>query len=136
MIRAGIIAMLFLSCTQKTKVPENILPPYKMEKLFLDILKADEFFNQKQADSATRDSFNRFNLYQSVFRLHKTNKEIFQKSFIYYENHPDLLKIVLDSIYSEASKRPEEKKTPKIDSVKKLNLKSRIIQRNKRTLPR
>ena len=136
MIRAGIIVVLFLSCSQKTKVPDNILPPYKMEKLFLDMLRADQFFIQKQADSATRDSFNRFNLYHSVFRLHKTNKETFQKSFIYYENHPDLLKIVLDSMYKEASKTPEERKMQKIDSAKKLDLKSRIIQRNKRTLPK
>ena len=136
MIRAGIIAMLFLSCSQKTKVPDNILPPYEMEKVFLDMLRADEFFNQKQADSATMDSFNRFDLYQSVFRLHKTNKEIFKKSFIYYENHPDLLKVVLDSMRIEANKGSEDKTTQRIDSAKRLDLKSRIIKRNKRTLPK
>ena len=107
MIRVSIIALLlFFSCKQKTKVPDTILPINKMEKVLMDILLADEFYNQKQADSATIDSFNRTNLYKAVFTLHKTNKDEFRKSLNFYEGHPDLLKTILDSVRSKANKKP------------------------------
>jgi len=107
MIRVSIIALLlFFSCKQKTKVPDTILPVNKMEKVLMDILLADEFYNQKQADSATIDSFNRTNLYKAVFTLHKTNKDEFRKSLNFYEGHPDLLKTILDSVRSKANKKP------------------------------
>ena len=107
MIRVSIIALLlFFSCKQKTKVPDNILPVDKMEKVLMDMMLADEFYNQKQIDSATIDSFSRTNLYKAVFTLHKTNKEEFRKSLNFYESHPDLLKTVFDSLHSKANKKP------------------------------
>ncbi len=110
MIRVSIIALLlFFSCKQKTKVPNTILPIDKMEKILLDMLRADEFYNQKQTDSATIDSFSRTNLYKAVFTLHKTNKNEFNKSLNFYESHPDLLKIVFDSMHSKVNKRPPVK---------------------------
>ena len=106
MIRVSIIALLlFFSCKQKTKVPDTILPVNKMEKVLMDMLLADEFYNQKQTDSATIDSFSRTNLYQAVFTLHKTNKEEFRKSLSFYESHPDVLKTVLDSLHNKANKK-------------------------------
>ena len=113
MIRIGIIALiLFFSCTQKTKIPDAILPPEKMEKLLMDMLRAEEFLNQRQPDSATVDSFNRIKLYQSVLTLHKTTKEDFKKSFTFYEAHPDLLKTVLDSMHSIATRSELQTKIP------------------------
>ena len=107
MIRVSIIALLlFFSCKQKTKVPDTILPVDKMEKILMDMMLADEFYSQKQIDSATIDSFSRTNIYKTVFTLHKTNKEQFRKSLSFYESHPDLLKTVLDSMHSKANKRP------------------------------
>ena len=105
MIRIVVIVVIFFfSCVQKTKVPENILPPDRMDKLLTDMILAEEFFTQKQSDSAFRDSLTRFNLYRSVLEANKTNKEDFKKSFIYYESHPDLLKTVLDSMHSRVNK--------------------------------
>ena len=114
MIRFCIIALfLFFSCKQKTKVPDNILPVDKMEKVLIDMLRADEFYNLKQSDSATIDSFRRTNLYKAVFTLHKTDKEEFRKSLNFYESHPDLLKTVLDSMHSKATQKlPVKIETP------------------------
>jgi Domain of unknown function (DUF4296) len=107
MIRVSIIALfLFFSCKQKTRVPDTVLPIDRMEKVLRDMLLADEFYNQKQADSATMDSFSRTNLYKAVFTGHKTNKDEFRKSLNFYQSHPDLLKIILDSAHSKANKQP------------------------------
>ena len=110
MIRVSIIVLLlFFSCKQKTKVPDNILSVDKMEQVLIDMLRADEFYNQRQLDSATIDSFSRTNLYKAVFTLHKTNKEEFRKSLSFYESHPDLLKTVLDSMHSKVNLKPSVK---------------------------
>src|SRR5215204_1626729 len=100
MIRIGILAVvLFFSCSQKPKVPDTVLPPDKMEKLLMDLLRAEELLSKIEVDSALGDSINRISLYQSVLAFHKTDKENFKKSFTYYENHPQLLKPILDSMY-------------------------------------
>lgn len=119
MIRVGVIVIILFvtSCAQKTKLPETILPPEKMDKLLMDMLRAEEFFNQKQSDSAFRDSFNRVHLYQSVLATHNITKEDFKKSFIYYESHPELLKTVLDSMHGQANKRTDS--VIKIQRLKK-----------------
>ena len=110
MIRICIIILcIFFSCTQKKKVPEDILPPDKMGRLVFDIMRADELLIQKKTDSIAKDSFSQSNLYKSVFKLHKTNKEEFRRSFVFYENHPDLMKIILDSMHSSLTKKPDLK---------------------------
>src|SRR5215211_7034850 len=106
MIRTGILALvLFFSCTQKNAVPKDILQPDKMEKIVLGMMEADELIARKTADSSVNDSFSRTVLYNAVFTQHKTSKKEFQKSFTYYESHPQLLKIVLDSIHSITTKK-------------------------------
>ena len=112
MMRIGLIALLFLfSCTKKTQVPKDVLPPAQMEKLVLDLMEADELVLRKSIDSTASDSFNRGVVYTAVFNQHKISKEDFRKSFSYYESHPELLKIVLDSIQSEVQKPIEKSKT-------------------------
>jgi hypothetical protein len=121
MIRIGVIAVIFFfSCAQKNKVPETILPPDRMDKLLMDMLRAEEFFNQKQADSAFLDSVTRINLYQSVLAANKTNKEDFKRSFTFYESHPEMLKTVLDAMHSQANKKADSSiKTPKRHKISK-----------------
>jgi hypothetical protein len=112
MIRIGLIGLLFLfSCTRKTQVPKDILPPERMEKLLLDLMEADELVVRKSIDSTASDSFNKGVVYTAVFNQHKISKENFRKSFSYYESHPELLKIVLDSIQGETKKPIEKSKT-------------------------
>jgi hypothetical protein len=109
MIRCSILILfVFFSCTQDAKVPDNILPPEKMEKLLLDVLRVEEFYNQKKNDSSAIDSFSLTSLYQAVLVQHKTSKENFAKSFKFYEKHPELLKTVLDSMHSVADKADDE----------------------------
>src|SRR5687768_11811613 len=113
MIRTGLIVLLFLfSCTKKTQVPKNMLPPNKMEKLLLDLMKADELIIRKSVDSTSSDSFSREVGYAAVFKQCKTSKEEFRKSVCYDESDPDLLRIVLDSMQSETKMSLGQSKTP------------------------
>lgn len=108
MIRIFLFAIiLFFSCSQKTKIPDTVLPPPMMEKVLMDMLRAEELLNRKQGDSTLKDSLNRISLYNSVLASHKIDKESFERSFVYYENHPNLLKPVLDSMYQMSNKKKD-----------------------------
>lgn len=111
-----IIALLlfYSSCNSKAEVPEGILPTEKMEQILLDMVRADEIINRQiYADSVYKTMGGRTRIYQDVFTKHKLTKEQFKKSLNFYQNRPDLLKIVLDSMQSEV-KRAEQKRTDSI----------------------
>lgn len=111
-----IIALLLFcsSCNNKAEVPEGILPTEKMEQILLDMVRADEIINRQiYVDSVYKTMGGRTRIYQDVFTKHKLTREQFQKSLNFYQNRPDLLKIVLDSMQSEV-KRAEQKRTDSI----------------------
>lgn len=88
----------------------------------LDLIKADEIVNQQTyGDSAVGIKNKREILYQKVFQIHKVSKEQFKKSFTFYQNHPDLLKVVLDSMYEQIKREAADTvqiRKPKIPSKK------------------
>lgn len=111
-----IIALLlfYSSCNSKAEVPEGILPTEKMEQILLDMVRADEIINRQiYVDSVYKTMGGRTRIYQDVFTKHKLTREQFKKSLNFYQNRPDLLKIVLDSMQSEV-KRAEQKRTDSI----------------------
>jgi hypothetical protein len=99
-----LLAVLF-SCGNSAKVPKGILPPAKMEQVMWDALKAEELQNYYDEHNPAIQSLEKHaELYQTVFTLHKTNKEQFKKSLHYYQEHPALLKVVLDSLQRKADR--------------------------------
>ncbi len=108
-----IVLLLTFSCSNKKKVPRDILGTEKMEAVLYDIMQADQFLSDFVVNKDT--SLNRLNVhtkvYEKVFALHGTTRDEFTRSFKYYNAHPALFKIVMDSINT----RPisgEEKDVP------------------------
>jgi hypothetical protein len=86
-----------------------------MEILLLDMLRTDEYLNLYVA----HDSLNlrRKNFYQKVLQIHKVSKQDFQKSFAFYQAHPTMLRVILDSLHGTL--KPEVVKKTN-DSLKRL----------------
>lgn len=84
-----------------------------MQAVLWDMMRADQFLADYvlNKDTSLKKDETRFNMYQQVFAIHKIDKEIYQRSLNYYMDHPDLLKVILDSI-------SKPKLAPVIDSVK------------------
>ena len=64
-----------------------------------DALRADDlasFYSEK--DSSYKTIAKHDSLYQVIFELHQTSRTAFINSLTYYQNHPDLLKIIVDSM--------------------------------------
>ncbi len=75
-----------------------------------DALKADDlasFYSEK--DSSYKTVAKHDSLYQIIFELHQTTRAAFIKSLSYYQNHPDLLKNIVDSL-AKLSEAAQQKK--------------------------
>ena len=76
-----------------------------MKTVMWHIAEAEAYANQHIVRDTTKNLRNETNvLYQKVFALHKTNKEQFAESLKYYESHPEIHKILLDSLMNYANR--------------------------------
>jgi len=123
-----LIASIIISCGPS--VPKDVLPPEKIKLVLWDIMQADELAEHRSiSDSSFTSLAKHVDYYQSVLTIHKISKEQFTNSINYYTNHPEVFKIVLDSLQSfgermqnppaksSGKKRDSSLKTP--DSLRK-----------------
>lgn len=112
------ITLVIIACSDNKKVPKGILPPLKMQEVLWDMVSAGEFLNgyilikdsvDKTAASAKE--------YGQVLQFHHITKEEFEKSYLYYRQHPVLMKVILDTL-SKRQVPPEELYKPKTDTTK------------------
>lgn len=120
-LRILIFTVIIFSC--KSSIPKDILPPKKMQAVLWDVMQADEMAEYYSAkDSTYRELSRHTDYYQKVFSIHKITKDDFTKSLAYYENHPAILKTVLDSLKSFGERMQKadslKSKTP-VDSAKR-----------------
>lgn len=101
-IYLALLVLFLLSCSGN-KVPDNVLPPAKMQAVLYDLLLAGETANYYlQTDTASKAMEQHVQLYKEVFQIHQTSKQEFEKSLRFYESRPDLLKTMLDSMQKKA----------------------------------
>lgn len=84
-----------------------------MQAVLWDMMRADQFLADyvlNKETSINKDE-ERFKMYQQVFAIHKIDKTLYQRSLNYYQSHPDLLKVILDSI-------SKPKLAPLVDTTK------------------
>ena len=109
----------FVSCSDKDRVPGDVLAKEKMENVLWDILQADEFLRDYvlSKDSTLNDTLESIRMYEKVFQLHKTSREEFARSFDYYRVHPPLMKQLLDSLNARSQQAPEVSTPRKLERV-------------------
>lgn len=93
-----ICSCVIVSCSNDG-VPNNVLRPEKMKTVLWDFLRAEEL-SRMQAITDTTNTANqkRLALYNQVLAAHEISDQDFKESFQYYQQHPSLLKEVLDSL--------------------------------------
>lgn len=109
-------AALLFSCSGKNKIPEDVLSQKKMVSVLWDLFRADEFLTVYvlPADSTINKKEETIRYYEEVFKLHKTDKAAFQKSFSFYETHPSLMKQLLDSLNVKGTAANKDLNQPKL----------------------
>lgn len=113
-MRLRFLLLLFLSACSSNDVPKGVIPPDKMKVVLFDVMRADEFAtNYISTDTTKNINEERIKLYETVFALHKTNKEAFYNSFDYYQKHPDQYKQLFDSLVAYTGRLGAKPDVPK-----------------------
>jgi len=98
-----VILFCFSTCNQKNNRQTGIIPRDKMETLMWDLTVADEYATTKsEKDSTVKQKDERIRLYGEIFQLHQTNQQQVTESLRYYMGHPEIFKIMNDSISARA----------------------------------
>ena len=110
-------AILFVSCGSN-KIPDDIIAKDRMEIILWQLMQSDEYVNTMIAkDSTKKSSTERMKIYQQVFDLNKTSMDQFKKSYRFYMEHPDITKVIFDSITVKAGRQRIELMRTNIDTL-------------------
>lgn len=113
-----IVCFLISGCSSKEKIPQDLIPEKKMQAVLWDLMRADQFLNDYvlNRDTSLNKSAERLKYYNSIFSIHKISRENFQHSFAYYQAHPSLFRMIMDSLSTppanEALTQPITPKLP------------------------
>jgi hypothetical protein len=102
MYRIAIVSLLLLTmaCGQADRVPEGVLSKEDMRDVLIDMNFADAYSGDTGGgNTPTPDSIRQQRLkvyFAQVLQLHKLTPEQFNKSYAFYESHPDRMKQVYE----------------------------------------
>lgn len=98
------ISLFAIACSGDD-VPANLIPIDKMKTITWDMMRAGELAQDLYAKDTITINQKTIMLYQQVFAVHGISKEDFYQSAKYYQAHPDLNEILVDSISAYSSRR-------------------------------
>lgn len=114
---------LIISCSNKNKVPSEIIQPAQMQKILWDVLRADALSSEyARRDSTINQVAELKILTEKVFQIHKISSSTFDKSYTWYTAHQDVLKAVFDSLSAQAQRENKIEIKEKIKPGKKIPL--------------
>jgi len=95
-----LLALAVAGCSSKDNIPPGLIPQKKMQAVLWDMMRADQFLSDfvLNRDSSLNSAGERMKYYNRIFSLHQIDRENFQQSFTYYQQHPALFKMLMDSI--------------------------------------
>ena len=102
----GWMLILLTACSDNRRIPSAIIQPEKFEAILTDVLLADALTLERSfKDTAVKISDENAAYFLKVFQLHGVSKNEFMKSYNFYLQRPDLLKVITDSISSVLNQR-------------------------------
>ena len=109
--------VLCLSCGSN-RPPSNVLPQEKMEIIIWQLAQSDEYVNSLLSkDSSKKSSTERMRRYSEIFDLNHVTEEEFKRSYRFYMTHPEVGKVMFDSISARASRQKDQRFAPKPDTA-------------------
>ncbi len=96
------ISIFLFSCYSVDKAPDNIIKPKEMKSILWDVMRAQTLAQQTSLkDSTINMAIETKLLSQKIFEIHQTDSTHFVESYNWYVKHPDVLKIIFDSLYAQ-----------------------------------
>jgi len=117
-VRASVVFFLLTmltACSNRTGIPNGIIPPDSMQGIMKDVIMAEQFssgYINKDSLKHNKVKTNQ-DLLEAIFKIHHISKESFRESLQFYESRPDLNKKIFDSLAVYANRRRIELYAPK-----------------------
>lgn len=99
------LILILISCNN-SHIPSGIIKPPQMEDILWDMIRGDVLAQQIVKNDSSRDlKITSLELSQKVLAIHNIDRSKFEKSVTFYQNHPDLMKAIFDSISASQPRR-------------------------------
>ena len=121
------IFTLLWSCSGKNKIPPEIIQPNEMQNILWDLMRAQALSTEiARKDSVINEVTETKALTKKVFEIHNITSTAFTLSYNWYTNHPDVMRIVFDSLNAQNQRETQQEMKQKnhplrLDTSKKLN---------------
>lgn len=100
--------LLLSSCNHK-KIPSDIIKPKEMQSIMWDMIRADNLSEERaRRDTLLNLNHENLGLINEVFAIHKIKKSEFERSLQFYQNNPDMLRVIFDSIKMQQSRKKKD----------------------------
>jgi hypothetical protein len=100
------LSVLLFSCSNKQPPEGKMLSGDKMQAVMWDILQAEAYTEYYLKKDSTKNLFlQNAALQKKIFSIHQVSKDDFLKTYDYYSNHSNDMRILLDSISAKAERQ-------------------------------
>jgi len=120
------VLLVLASCGSKNKVPAEIMQPAKMQKILWDVVRSQALAAEEaRKDSTINEIAQTKVLVQKAFKIHDVTSDEYGKSYKWYTSHPDIMKVLLDSLSNQIQQENQEDlkekhEGPKLNNHKKI----------------
>ncbi len=117
-----ILCFVVFSCRDKNKVPREIIGQSEMQSVLWDVIRAQILsLEVAHKDSSINEIAHTKALTKRVFEIHKITAADYEKSYSWYTNHPDLLRIIFDSLSVRKQKENDLQLEKRAKPIKKVD---------------
>ena len=107
-----LVFIFFYSCSEST--PSGIIKPKKMQEILWDIIRADALAKQLVKNDSAKILVNESaKLTKEILLIHNIEERQFEKSYSYYTHHPDIMRVMFDSISAQQTRNSPIENTNK-----------------------
>ena len=86
-------------CKGKDEIPARVLTQARMQKVMWEIFQADYYTEQfVRTDTLRNARLENAQMQEQIFKRHGTTRIQYEKSYVFYSDRPDLMKILMDSL--------------------------------------
>mgnify|MGYP001599481478 CR=1 FL=1 len=91
-----------VSCSPDSQAPSNIIQPPEMSNILWDVMRSQTLaYETARKDSSVNEAIETKALSQKIFIIYKIDSAYFNKSYNWYLRHPELMKVMFDSLYNQ-----------------------------------
>ncbi len=125
-----IMVCILFSCSDKNKTPSGIISPKEMSRIMWDVIRAQSLaIEVARKDSSANVESQTKTLTQKVFEIHHISSSSFDKSYDWYSSHPDILRLLFDSLYTQKQREIDLQMKEKYNHLIKKISPSKIIKK-------